>query len=256
MPSVTLAVGGTYARLTGERPGPPTGGGLRGQVSGFSRASRKRLLDLLNMIRTEALSTGLFVTLTYPDIFPQEADRWKRDLDVFLKRAKRQFPKSVWVWRLEWKERRSGENAGKVAPHFHLLALGVPWVDLRWLARSWYETVGSGDLRHLGAGTQAQRVRSRRGVLYYAAKYMGKSAESPSFWTGRVWGIVGRDLLPVALVTFVLDWQQFYRLRRVLRSWLEKKTGHKARAKLRGQGITAYLDDGSTGRLLAWAVAA
>jgi len=254
MPEMTLAVGGTYGRLTGARPGPPTGGGLRGAVWGFSRESRKRLLDLLNMIRCEALSSGLFMTLTYPDEFPTDAERWKRDLDVFLKRLKRAHPDSVVVWRLEWKERLSGQNAGQVAPHFHLIALGIPWLDLRWLARSWYETVGSGDERHLGAGTQAQRIRNRRGILYYAAKYVGKVAESPQFWTGRVWGVVGRELLPVMLVTFTLSWSQFYRVRRVLRSWLERKTGHKARAKLRGMGMTAYLDEDSLKRVLTWAV--
>lgn len=228
---------------------------MRGRISGFSRESRKRLLDLLNMIRSDALSSGLFMTLTYPDAFPTDAARWKRDLDVFLKRLKRAHPGAVVVWRLEWKERLSGQNAGQVAPHFHLIALGIPWMDLQWLGQSWYETVGSGDVRHLGAGTQAQRIRNRRGILYYAAKYVGKVAESPEFWTGRVWGVVGRDLLPVLLVTYVLTWDQFYRVRRVLRCWLEKKTGRKARAKLRGQGMTAYLGDDHLRRVLTWAAA-
>ena len=255
MPEVTIAQGGTYGKLKGARHGPPTGGGPRGIIKGFSRESRKRLLDLLNMVRTEALSSGLFMTLTYPDQFPTDPARWKRDIDVFLKRLKRAHPGAVVVWRLEWKERLSGQNQGQIAPHFHLIALSIPWMDLRWLAESWYETVGSGDIRHLGAGTQAQRIRNKRGILYYAAKYMGKTAESPEFWTGRVWGVVGRDLLPVMLVTFQVTWDQFYRIRRVLRSWLEKRTGRKARAKLRGMGMTAYLDDRTMNRILTWAAA-
>jgi len=253
MPEVAVAVGGTFMQLRGAGIGGRRGGGIRGRVEGFSRQSRKRLLDWLNMIETGELSSGLFLTLTYPDVFPTDPQRWKRDLDVFLKRLKRQYPGAVCVWRLEWKERLSGENVGKVAPHFHIIALGIPRMSLRWLSVSWFETVGSGDDRHLGAGTQAQRIRHRRGIMYYAAKYMAKVAESPDFWTGRVWGIVGRDLLPVVLVSFVLDWSAFYRLRRVMRGWLERKTGRKAWARHRGQGMTAYLDDATSGRLLAWA---
>jgi len=252
MPTVTMASGGTYIRMTGERPSQ-TGGGLRGRVKGFSRQSRKRLLDLLNMIQSDALSQGLFMTLTYPDAFPEEPSRWKRDIDTFLKRMRRAYPGAVLVWRLEWKVRLSGTNAGKVAPHFHIIALGVPWLDLRWLARSWYETVGSGDERHLGAGTQAQRIRHRRGILYYASKYMGKPAESPEFWTGRVWGVVGRELLPVVLVTFALSWSDFYKVRRVLRGWLERKLGRKVWARFRGQGMTAYLDDDTFKSVMTWA---
>jgi len=251
MPSVTMAAGGTYVRMTGQAAGH-TGGGIRGRVRGFSRQSRKRLLDLLNMVNTDALSQGLFMTLTYPDLFPEKPERWKRDLDVFLKRMKRAYPGAVLVWRLEWKERLSGQNAGQVAPHFHIIALSVPWLDLRWLAEAWYETVGSGDERHLGAGTQAQRIRNRRGILYYASKYMSKPAESPEFWTGRVWGVVGRDLLPVILVTFELTWSQFYRVRRVLRGWLERKLGRKMWSRFRGQGMTAYLDNDTFKSVMVW----
>lgn len=252
MPTLEIAVGGTFARLKGGG-GPGHGGGLRGAIWGFSRASRKRMLDLLNQIEQVALSTGLFVTLTYPDIFSQDAASWKRDLDAFLKRARRQYPSSVWIWRLEWKHRLSGENVGVLAPHFHLIALGIPRLSLRWLAESWYEVVDSGDVRHLGAGTSARRIRSRRGIMYYASKYMSKEAASPGVWTGRVWGVAGRELLPVVLVLAELTWRQFYKVRRVLRGWLERRRGRKSWARMRGQGMTAYLADGEAARVLAWA---
>lgn len=210
-------------------------------------------MDLLNQVEQGALSTGLFILLTYPDIFSQDAARWKRDLDTFLKRARREYPSSVWIWRLEWKHRLSGENVGELAPHFHLIALGIPRLSLRWLSEAWYETVDSGDVRHLEWGTQAQRIRSRRGIMYYASKYMSKEAASPGVWTGRVWGLAGRELLPVVLVLAELTWREFYRVRRVLRGWLERKTGRKVWARFRGQGITAYLADVNAARVLAWA---
>jgi len=255
MPSVTVAADASCVTLHGHAHGGG-GGGLRGRVMGFSRKSRKRMLDLMNCIHENWVSEAVFLTLTYADVFPEDAARWKRDLDVFCKRMRRQYPRAAVVWRLEWVPRRSGVNVGRLAPHFHLLVFGVPWMDLRWLATAWYETVDSGDERHLGAGTQAQRVRSRRGVMHYCAKYMGKTAMSPPFWTGRVWGVIGRELLPILLRTRELTWEQFYRMRRVMRRWVDKQTRRKRWTRFRGQGITAYLSEREAWRLYAWSVTA
>jgi len=64
--------------------------GTREKIKGFSPASRKRLLE--KMARLEP-GPCLFLTLTYPDPLPCPSG-CKRDLDVFLKRLKRQFPKA------------------------------------------------------------------------------------------------------------------------------------------------------------------
>jgi hypothetical protein len=253
MPTLTVAVSGTFARLKGERPGH-SGGGPRGRVFGFSRDARKRMLDLLNQVDASRLADGLFLTLTYPDVFPEDAHVWKRHLDTFCKRLRRRYPRAGVVWRLEWKTRLSGVNAGAVAPHFHLLVVGVKRMCLKWLSESWYETVGSGDIRHLGAGTQGARVRDRRALMSYASKYMAKVAEETfGGWTGRCWGVVGRSWLGIVLYEIELTWRQFYRIRRVFRSWLESKRGRRSWARLRGQGMTAYLDAANAGRVLSWA---
>jgi len=255
MPSVTVAARASCVTLHGHGHGGG-GGGLRGRIYGFSRKSRKRMLDLVNSIDEAAVTDGLFVTCTYPDVYPEDAAKWHRDLEVFGKRLRRQYPKACFLWRLEWQERRSGVNAGKMAPHYHLLLFGVPWLDLRWLAAAWYETVGSGDERHLGAGTQAQRVRSRRRAIAYVSKYMAKSAESPAMWTGRVWGCVARRLFAIVLHTFELSEEQFYVLRRILRRWVDKQTRRKRWIRYRGAGLTAYLRESEALRLLSWAAAA
>jgi len=39
----------------------------------------------------------------------------------------RRWPGAAIIWKLEFKERQSGKNKGKIAPHYHLLVLGVPW---------------------------------------------------------------------------------------------------------------------------------
>lgn len=255
MPSIEIADQASFVKLTGAAFGGQQGGGIRGKVRGFSGASRKRLLDFLNSVDEKALAQALFVTLTYPDQFSEEPERWKRDLDTFCKRLVRKFPLVSAVWRLETQERKSGENAGKVAPHFHLLVFGLKVLPKELLSRWWYEIVGSGDPKHLVAGTQVMRVRSRRGILWYASKYIAKTEQAPELEAGRVWGIEGRGNLPVYVVRAVIDWEEFYKVRRVLRGWLSHKLKRRVTwATMRGQGMTAYLDSDTAGRLLAWAM--
>ncbi|HTX21140.1 MAG TPA: hypothetical protein VMD27_04640 [Candidatus Aquilonibacter sp.] len=97
----------------------------RGKIHGFSRASRRRMMQFLAKVRLDEL-LPLFGTTTYPDIFPDEAEKFKRDLQTLIERLKRRFPLVGLLWRLEFKIRKSGVNVGKVAPHFHWLLWNVP----------------------------------------------------------------------------------------------------------------------------------
>ena len=154
--------------------------------------------------------------------------------------------------------RLSGAFVGELVPHYHVLVFNVPWMEYGWLASAWYECVGSGDERHLRAGTSVQRVRSRRGALSYAGKYMCKAELASDAHTGRMWAQFGSAWLEVIIRTFELTARQFYRLRRVLRAYVLKSwrgggavRGRWARAP--GQGCTAYLSEPAALRLIAWA---
>ncbi len=72
------------------------------------------------------------------------------------------------VWRLEFQDRKSGVNEGRIAPHFHVL-LFADNLDLgefrRWLSRSWYEVCGELSPEHLAAGTSCTPMRSRGGMM-------------------------------------------------------------------------------------------
>lgn len=163
----------------------------RGKIKAFSKGARRRALRLVASLRRELRPS--FATLTYPDIFDVNPRRWKRDLDTFLKRLLRRWPSAVVIWRLEPKKRKSGENKGNTAPHFHLLIYNVPWqYMIYWMGRTWWEVVGSGDPDHLKAGTRVEYVRSVRGVLNYTAKYICKSESTSLPGWGRYWGIVNR----------------------------------------------------------------
>lgn len=172
---------------------PQVGGGPRGQVSLFSRQSKKRLMNLLGTI--ERNEKPLFCTLTYPATFPISSGVWKTHLDKFWKRMIRKFPGASTIWKLEPQKRG--------APHYHLLVWGVERLAMKkFISAAWYESVGSGDLKHLHAGTQVEDVQTWRGVMSYASKYMGKIFDMPMMadlgWDnpGRFWGIRGRENLP------------------------------------------------------------
>ena len=177
-------------------------GSVRGEISQFSRESRKRMLDTLCQLRSDAILPQ-FITLTYPKEFPHDSAEWKRHLDNFWKRIIRLYPQASAVWKLEPQDRS--------APHYHLLAYGFPFTRVfkRLVSRIWYDVVGSGDIKHLRAGTEVEPIRSLRGVKAYASKrYMGKElssdvlrvcAETVSGWSnpGRFWGVLNRAFLPV-----------------------------------------------------------
>lgn len=175
----------------------------RGSVFGFSVKSRGRLIRLMMRLDWPSLITskhaervfGVFVTLTYPDVFPGQWDRWKRDVDVITKRLVRDYAGFSCVWKLELKKRKSGTNAGAIAPHFHLLCWFPAGIDLaefrQYISLAWFEVVGSGDGKHLRAGTQAKRCYgSPAKLMAYCSKYLAKDFASDTE-TGRVWGEIG-----------------------------------------------------------------
>lgn len=253
MTTLELANGGSWVKLSFPLQRAPAArvpdkahGGKRGKVRGFSRGSRRRLLDLLNKVERGAVQRALFVTLTYPGSWPSAWQRWKRDIDALGKRLLRQYPGCAFVWRLEYQKRG--------APHFHLILFGVPFVPHSWLAAAWYEIVGSGDERHLQAGTEIRRVRRFRSVIGYASKYLAKVEGGDDARTdGRVWGVVGRSNLPVEIITLEISARVWYSVRRVLRSWVERKTNKPwyAARKSRG-GLSCYIRSGPLLRLLAF----
>ena len=211
--TIRIAVGGSNVRLCGDPMDGVSYGGERGAVLGFSKASRRRMLQFLQSVDREKCGMPLFVTLTYPGEWPGDPRRWKRDLVAWLARLKRRDPRVWAVWRLE--PQRRG------APHYHLLVFGTDWLDKGWLSRTWFEVVGSGDERHLRAGTQVQLVQSWRRVMGYAAKYLAKDVDQlPEVWrqgVGRWWGVHRRAAVPREAMEVELKGGAFFRVRRVLR---------------------------------------
>jgi len=196
------------------------------------------------------------LTLTYPDEgvpWPIPESRVKRDLLVFRLRFYRRYGKRPILWRRETQSRKSGVHLGEAAPHLHLLVWAVvPGnEDKEWVSRTWWEIVGSKEPKHLRAGTQWVQPQSWPGVMAYVSKYHAKLSEIPA--EGRSWGYWWRELLPVQLYRNEIPSDAFHALRRVLRRYIERKSGRRVQLRFRSQGLCAYMPEAVGVRLIRWA---
>lgn len=140
-------------------------------------------MNLFAMLKR--LEVPLFVTLTYPDNYPDSRES-KRHLQNFLKRLKRRWPDFGYLWKLELQQRG--------APHYHIFMWGVPTENAYLtMAEAWYEIVGSKDPWHAVKGINIQEIECYHGAKSYASKYIAKidETEVPE-GLGRIWGYGGK----------------------------------------------------------------
>lgn len=210
----------------------------RGNAGAFSVASRRRYMYFLNSVRRDCKPH--FVTLTYPDLYPENSSEFKRDLDNFIKRLKREFPKAGGSWKLEPQERG--------APHYHLLVWGVELQELReFVPQAWYEVVGSGDWFHLAWHEGqlhdnihcVQPAESFDTVNAYVLKYMSKEVGTRFEGWGRWWGVFAKENIPFGEeVAQVITEKQAIQAIRYIRNYLQKKSKERQKlAKLQGRKI-------------------
>jgi len=170
------------------------GGGTRGPIREFSRRAARELLHRARNV------SGLvaMLTLTYPGEWPTDGRRVKRDWAALRRWLTHRGLAGLW-W-LEFQERG--------APHLHVYVTGE--VDKQELAEAWYRIVGSGDERHLRAGTRVEGIRKPHAVAAYAAKYARKQEQKqvpPEYQkVGRFWGLFGG--LKVEPIAVVDGWQE------------------------------------------------
>lgn len=153
------------------------GGGRRGRITRLTPASRRRML----LAARNAGKWRVMLTLTYPGEFPSSGRTVKRHLNAFLVWLRRRGVRRYFWW-LEFQERG--------APHIHVLLDGPVGKDA--VARVWYRVVGSGDERHLKAGTRIEWLRSSDAAIGYVCVYANKVVQKhvPEHFqdVGRFWG--------------------------------------------------------------------
>ena len=232
-PTATWAKGGHFVALHGN-PGTGTGGGgPRGPVKCLSRAAARRIMQYTSELDWQREKwRPLFLTLTYPRPAPSDRETIKRHLDTFWKRLQRRWPHAGAVWCLE------AQADG--TPHYHLIVFGVAFMPWAWLAANWDAIIGNDVTPEASASTQVQRVRSRKGAMWYIRKYLAKTEQGEALW-GRRWGVLGEESLPRLVVETALELYQFHRLRRWLRAF-QRSQGYHGRP-LRGAkvGLSAFL---------------
>lgn len=160
---------------------PQATGGKREKVFELSEKSIARLVFLVQ--NTHVVLRGM-ITLTYPSEFPMTGKLVKLHLNSFLSWAKKIAKIGNYVWFLEFQKRG--------APHLHVLVENDISGQKRDVSRIWYGIVGSGDVKHLRAGTRTEKIRDVGGAGKYAAKYGAKKSQKtpPREFTdvGRFWG--------------------------------------------------------------------
>lgn len=157
------------------------------------------------------------ITLTYPMEFPTDGKRVKQNLWDFKADYRSTFSGRC-IWWLEFQRRG--------APHYHLiseedLSSHGPLVTKKrrtkfgdgtkeyvtaeepsaWLADRWFRIVGSGDPKHLRAGTAWEVIRAEEGAWVYMAAHGGKRKQKivPEGYknVGGFWGKIGDLRVPL-----------------------------------------------------------
>lgn len=200
------------------------GGGRRGVVSNFSRASRKGLLQ--KMARSRGMDSGYFGTFTYPGEFRYTWQECKNHLFIFRKRILRRFPQARIIWRMEVKPRLSGESIGLPVPHYHFLIFGLPygWEERleTWFGDNWniIANYQNEDVPYLRS--EVKQIRSRSQAVYYASKYQAKIDDGLDEGFGRHWGFFGEwdETMSGALI---LTGAETCQLKRLALRWMKGK---------------------------------
>jgi hypothetical protein len=216
----------------------------------------------LSKVDVRTAGPGIFGTLTYPEAFPlpDSEEIYKAHLDAFAKRFLRAFPRAGMHWKLEFQRCRAckpdkGTAGGCIcgkhehAPHFHPIFWNIPtdkewmWRFKLWVSQHWFEVVGSGDQKHLNAGTRCEVIASKRGMLSYVGGYQSKDDQSlPGFEVGRYWGVYGRSNIPYAQAGVLeLEEREGVIVRRIARGFMRSQNRQRRLRALDQQGLSHTL---------------
>lgn len=231
-----------------------TNSGGRSRINGFSRKSRRRMMEA--MLKKSNYVRPLFVTLTYTDEsighMPGARD-YKRDIDCFNKRLQRDYANSGHIWRIEYEIRKSSVFTGYRVPHYHLIVDGVldDVADLRKLFRTWWhEIITDGKCYSPSPRVDVQTAKSKRHAMYYLSKYVAKETANNNiadehqfnYFDGRHWAIVGNWQMTI-VATIKLTRQEFIDFRRLCCRWLKSRGSVYARGLAQSrsyQGFSVY----------------
>lgn len=149
----------------------------------------------------------LFVTLTYPDAIglPDHATR-NLHRQHFHRRLERETGQPVpCAWRMEWQDRKSGEQLGEYMPHWHYLVFRHRFIHFDLVNQAWRDTI-----KYQGyTRTDIRAVDKASAIQMYMAKYIAKDAVSCSLVIaayhtklGRQYGWLRKRDIPMMPVSY------------------------------------------------------
>jgi hypothetical protein len=206
---LALFMGGTGSHLRAKR----------GKVTGWSAAAARRQRQWAWSVDADGLTdTGIALTLTIADT-PATSTEFHRLREAYLFRVRR-MGLVYGHWVIEWQERGT--------PHMHLALYFDRQLTVQESERllvHWI--VLAGQYRPGLRGQRWDRISGAMGWLKYLAKHATRGIHHyqrsghPEGWesTGRLWGAVGTWPTIEAEDFPDLSNAEFYRIRRMMRSW-------------------------------------
>jgi len=197
-------------------------------MASITRGDRKKITMLTKKARTRlafiALATPIefhsMITLTYGPTVPLDGEIVKHNLWTFLRQLRINYD-CDYLWVIEFQRRG--------APHFHLITTvpNISQIDRVWMAATWLQCLGYGDLPFRDNGLDDdeveegqkiwrvhthrsawENIREKDGGVHYMVKYATKTYQKvvPTAYqnVGRFWGCsynVSRDIEPIHKIT-------------------------------------------------------
>jgi len=183
-------------KVTGFKPRQNIGGGKRGIIRTFSRASRRRLMRFMARLKVRKIR-ATFLTLTFTEMVSHE--RARKVFKRFQMRIRRKFEEMSCVWRLEYQPSRG-------AIHYHLICFRMPFWKQAEVQQAWEECTEE----HRSI-VDIRLIHGARSIMAYVSKYIAKIDNTPtslddgSYQHGeekqppsaRFWGYINKELLPL-----------------------------------------------------------
>lgn len=177
-------------------------GSSRGNVSGFSLASRRRMREFL-LCRSVQGAMLYGVTLTIPspldELKSEEEIRAKREkiflkfrvsLQRFFVYFKRRFPTAACVWRIEIQQNGM--------PHLHIVSYHFESVSTSDYLSLWFSCItGVFSIPNLLSfsryGVKVDLLDGNIAAFRYVCDHGSKHKRSQLGWIGRQWGVLNRS---------------------------------------------------------------
>jgi hypothetical protein len=225
-------------------PDPPSCSGappplaVRGRVTTFSRASRRRLRRLLSVVQWSQLPPARFVTLTLHRV----PDDWHRRFAVWLQWLRDSG--ASYIWRLELQARG--------APHWHVI-LWCTDSTAAGARAAWHRTAAAGSRAHQRYGFHVTQLESYRQAAVYVSKYVAKvaSGSSDMLHGHRHWG-ASRSLPTAPHAVAEITARQYDKLRRIARRLIRSRNRTRRARQLSPARFHLFCSQRTAAQLCTW----